>query len=261
MKFVRRLRRRGHIVMFHTGRVGSTVVGDLVGQNASVYWDGEIYNRYIEEHQSNGGTLEELTGHDEGAILQDCLGQRGGAYYGFEASFAQLNLLGTTLTSFVEGLESDLRNVHFVLLERRNLLRVIVSLRIGRQTGKMHLRPGEKARSARVVLNPSDVSLRPGIVRPLVDLIAHYTQCVTEAQQVLIAERGGLHLTFEDDVAAGPERACRRLCEYVGLPPHDVTVQLRRTNPQPVRDLIENVEEVAAALAGTGFEWMLNEDG
>ena len=38
-----------------------------------------------------------------------------------------------------------------------------------------------------------------------------------------------------------------------------VTINFHRVAPGPLTDLIENVEEVARALEGTAYEWMLEE--
>jgi hypothetical protein len=35
--------RPGNVMMFHAGRSGSTVLGDLLGQHPRVFWDSEIF--------------------------------------------------------------------------------------------------------------------------------------------------------------------------------------------------------------------------
>ena len=36
-------KRKGNIFMLHIGRVGSTVLADLLNQHSQIHWDGEFY--------------------------------------------------------------------------------------------------------------------------------------------------------------------------------------------------------------------------
>lgn len=52
LKYMASPLRSGNIVMFHIGRSGSTVLGDLLDQHSSVYWDGEIYQSFYRAWES-----------------------------------------------------------------------------------------------------------------------------------------------------------------------------------------------------------------
>jgi len=71
--------------------------------------------------------------------------------------------------------------------------------------------------------------------------------------------RSVLRLSYEDDIAGGPERAYRRVCEFLGLQPSEVSVLLRKTNPFSLREMVTNFEDLERALAGTEFAWMLSD--
>ena len=43
--------KKGNIVLFHIGRSGSTLLGDMLNQNPHIYWDGEVYNNILKKHQ------------------------------------------------------------------------------------------------------------------------------------------------------------------------------------------------------------------
>jgi hypothetical protein len=75
----------------------------------------------------------------------------------------------------------------------------------------------------------------------------------------LLVGRDVLDLTYEDDVAADPVRAYRRICYFLGVKNEPVEIRYGRTTPQKLTEIIENFDEVKAALAGTEFEWMLAE--
>ena len=75
----------------------------------------------------------------------------------------------------------------------------------------------------------------------------------------LLTGREILDLTYEDDIADDPHRAYRRICDFLGVTPEPVEVRYGRTTPFPLSGVIENFDEVKAALASTEFEWMLAE--
>jgi hypothetical protein len=66
-----------------------------------------------------------------------------------------------------------------------------------------------------------------------------------------------LSLTYEDDLAANPDEAYRRVCDFAGLGHYEATVRLGRTNPFELRDILTNFADVERVLRGTSFEWML----
>lgn len=48
------------------------------------------------------------------------------------------------------------------------------------------------------------------------------------------------------------------LVDWCGLPPHEASVTLSKTG-SPLRKELDNYDQVADSLAGSGFEWMLGE--
>ncbi|MEM7164195.1 MAG: hypothetical protein AAF581_01955 [Planctomycetota bacterium] len=60
--------------------------------------------------------------------------------------------------------------------------------------------------------------------------------------------------TVSDD----PGHACQRICDLVGVNAPASGVLLCRTNPYPLRDIIENAPQVEAALDGTRFDGTLD---
>ena len=66
-----------------------------------------------------------------------------------------------------------------------------------------------------------------------------------------------LCLTYEDDIATGPEIGYRRICDFTGIGDHPVTVHFEKTNPFSLSEVLINYPQVERALRGTDFEWML----
>src|SRR5206468_5472313 len=40
-------RKSGHVIVFHTGRSGSTVLGDMMDQHPQVIWGGEVFEMML----------------------------------------------------------------------------------------------------------------------------------------------------------------------------------------------------------------------
>jgi 16S rRNA C1402 (ribose-2'-O) methylase RsmI len=92
----------------------------------------------------------------------------------------------------------------------------------------------------------------------LVNTMRYVTQQCDSARRLLVG-RDVLDLTYEDDVAEDPLRAYRRICDFLGVKNEPVEIRYGRTTPQKLTEIIENFDEVKAALAGTEFEWMAEE--
>jgi LPS sulfotransferase NodH len=63
-----------------------------------------------------------------------------------------------------------------------------------------------------------------------------------------------------EDVAADPSGQVHRICEYLGVEFAQVTTDLRKQNPEPLSSLLENYDEVVAALKGSEWESFLHTD-
>lgn len=256
-RLLRRARRRGHIAMIHIGRSGSTVLAELLGQHPLITWDGEIYQRVFREREREDGSLPPITDVDPVEYLLERSEAASGRYYGFEVKFFHVRVFGADLGAYLDELDGRLRDLRFVVLERRNTLRVVVSTLAARQTGVWHVRGDTRPprTPVRVDVDAVFVNREP---RPLVELLAEFSSDFSALGR-LLERRPSLHLTYEEDVAEDPRRAYARICEHLGLAPHPATTTLARTNPHPLRELIENFAEVEHALGGTEFAWMLED--
>ena len=76
--------------------------------------------------------------------------------------------------------------------------------------------------------------------------------------ETLLAGKNVLNLTYEDDIEQDPQKAYRSICEFVNMEATKASVNYNKTNPFPLKDIIENFAEVKAALHNTPYEWMPN---
>lgn len=284
--------RPANVAMLHLGRVGSQVVGNLLDQHSKIRWLSEVFN----EHHIGHWTRYYQTS-DPAEQLRFHMASAGLKVVGFETNFApthDLKRLDMSLESYARLLR-DLGFTHIIILERRNHLRRYVSVKIGMRRGKWHdnaakgtegnakgkteapgaADPREAApgavdsadgRSAREKPSKKEPIRIPteGItyhtrtgerVFTIKELIDFYRGLYDEARAQFVDHLG---LTYEDDIENDPRVAYTKVCRFIGVEPEDPDVTLRRTSPEPLHTLIENFDEVEAALKGTEHEWMLN---
>jgi LPS sulfotransferase NodH len=168
---------------------------------------------------------------------------------GFKLFYPQLVVkpvpgLAETLTRM-----DDLRIVH---LRRCNLLRVLVSNRIAKRTGQMAATSETDAAAALE---------RAGTLRLEPDDCAEYFRLLEErsaACESLFSESEVLSLTYED-LADRRDEQIQRVRRFLDLPPATAETPLVRQNQRPLRDIVENLDELREAFEGT--PWAAFVDG
>jgi len=234
------------IAMIHHGRCGSQVLGDLLNQHSRILWEGEIFEKF----------MNKLPKHPTPHLRQR-LRECNKAMYGFETKHYHPDQMGVGWGDYLASLE-ELGFRKFILQRRVNLLRAVVSAIVSIHKGNVyHLPAGATASLRKVRLDPQAVhfDVEPfgllGVLRLRAERL--------ESARRLLDGHDVLCLTYEEDIAEDPTRAYRRACDFLGIEPEPVEIKYGRTTPFPLCDVIENFDEVKAALAGTEFEWMLAE--
>lgn len=182
----------------------------------------------------------------------------GNRCFGFETQPTQVEYMGIALPEYVEQLER-LGFGHFIVLERKNHLRRIVSMIVARNTTQWHRKPGQSSPLVRVELDVDQLLLNRGRDTERRSLVSHLqreheSMC---ALKEILGTRRLLCLIYEDDIVGHPEIAFRRVCEFAGIDYHQTTVRFGKTNPFDLSDVLTNFSQVERALHGTAFEWML----
>lgn len=244
-----------NIASFHLGRSGSRAVGDVLKQHPKIVWEGELFSP---------GRLADIAARwpkltrDPITILRLRMFMAGKRCFGFETQPTQVDLMDRDLDEYVGQLEK-LGFEHFVILERKNHLRRIVSMMVARHSSQWHLTSGDSPSLVRIELDVQNLLLGRGTDTQRRSLAAHL-QREQESMCTLkdtLSDRRLLCLTYEDDVATSPEVAYQRICGFTGIGNHQVTVRFKRTNPFKLSDVLVNFSEVERSLGGTDFEWML----
>ncbi len=241
--------------MYHIGRCGSSVLGNLLHQHPAIRWDREIYfHRWTRSNRR-------LERWDSESFLRRSMWAAGRRYYGFEIKFLDSQHLLTLQLSLAEYI-AELARVgvtHHVILERRNTLRVMLSSAAGTRNKRHHAATDAPAGPPeRVRLDVARWKFwKHTAPKPLVDCLADVSAAYAELRRRL-TDQNVLELSFEDDIAAeSPHAAYSRTCAFLELSPAPAEIHTRRLHPEPLSALIENFDEVADALRGTPYEWML----
>jgi hypothetical protein len=252
--------RRDAVCMLHVGRVGSTVLADMLGQHDNIASCGEIWNTEHDRILHETGFVDFRVPADPFFPLKRRLAKTPHLTALFEIKFLpahHMKMLGTTIDAFVDevtGFGVD----KFIVLERRNLLRRALSGKVLRNTGVTHVKPGEAVRPNRIRFDVENVPLGH-LNLPLDEFIRHVRQGYAEARRAT-ASYPTLNLCYEDDVMGDPRLAYRKCCDFLDVEPMEIAPRLGRTNPFGFADMLENPEQVAEKLRKTGDEWMLTSD-
>ncbi len=243
----------GHIAMFHIGRCGSTVLGDLLGQHPLLKWDGEVYEpkSVVWSRYATAADAADPLG-----FLARRVAAAGKPRYGFEIKFYQARMVNLPLETLVPRLDA-MGFTHFIILRRRNFLRKVVSSIVAHASSRWHVPAGSVATLQRVVV-PVDGVRIDHTVAPLLDLLRGYDADLRRIES-LLAGRPVLKIEYEEHLEHDPSVGYRAVCGFLGIEAPPAAVRLGRTTPFSLREVIENFDEVAAALRGTEFEWMAGE--
>lgn len=142
----------------------------------------------------------------------------------------------------------DRRDLKIIHLIRRNRLRTVISLEIAFKTGQW-TRSGNSGspKEKRVTLDPAKLINR-----------LEQIKVGEEATRTRFSDRPMLEIVYEDLVRS-PVEVFKTVGSYLGVNGIDPgKIRLRRQNPETLRELIINYDEIEAALRNTRFAEYLN---
>ncbi len=287
-------------IILSGARTGSTVLAQALNSSTDIICFREVFNYTLNaiDYSVDGydnGSAEDLAlrTRDHIAFLRErifCQHPDRVRAVGFK--FHYLHFWGFPGLWQALAKDAQLRVLH---LKRSNLLRTLVSLKIAESTGVWQQEPGRPfARAANLAnevkqkITPAHVlrafrepQVAAAWVRRLVNPPKVYEtsprvpaiiseeelhKFITESEATsahfdsLFQEHPKLMISYEDMVKDNAE-TFNRVQEFLGVEPKPLTVTLRRQNPEPLRELLRNYDELRAALHGSPHEWMFEEIG
>ena len=194
---VNRPGRQRNVAMFHAGRSGSTVLCKMLGQSDKVYWPGEVLTGLRSEYMRNLRSERRAE-----VALRLSMYRRRIPVFGFDTQ--PINLLdyfpGKTPADYVAFLKAC-GFTHFIILERRNLLKRFLSAQLALQFGRWHSRHHAEA-PPKITLGFEHVGFREGF-QDVVTRQRDYYRHVREA----VGDAPSLDLVYEDDILQSPYKA------------------------------------------------------
>jgi hypothetical protein len=244
---------RPGVFFFHQGRCGSSVVADLLGQHPKISSYSEIFNRYFNKRR--------LPTKPENMLRSTRL--RAFANYSVvEAKFFEcqhLAVLGLSVGEFVNLVRScGFRK--FIILNRYNYLRKVISEKIGFVRGRYVYRVNEDTPPLiTICLDVENVSIL-GKTAPIVDLFMYMDEQYQRLRTALAGE-DVLELSYEEDIFNDPMVAYTKVCDWLGVESSPVQVRQRKTpSIMDLNKVIENWSSVVEALSGTRYAWMVKQE-
>lgn len=216
--------------IYGQGRTGSRLLCDLLDSHPEITCDLEIL---AERARSPRGLIE---AH---ARLCDTRA------HGFKFKLYQL----TDRHGVTDG-AGFLRDLHddgwqLLYLRRSNVVRHALSSIMRERTGVTHKFGQVKKRTS----HRSKVHVEPDELRRWIEQKKRRTMEELEA----LGELPHLNINYDDDLLGedAQRRTTDRIAEWLGLEPVPTKADIRPNTPRRLRDLVENVDELAEVFAGT----------
>jgi hypothetical protein len=244
---------RPGVFFFHQGRCGSSVVADLLNQHPKISSHGEIFNPFFSKKRLPTKPENMLRSRRMRAFPN---------YSVVEAKFFEcqhLSLLGLSISEFVDLIRScGFRK--FIILNRLNYLRKVVSSKIGSERNKWRYMVNEEIPTLiTVCLDVENVSIL-GRTAPIIDLFKYMDEQY-QMLRIALGEDDVLELTYEEDIFDDPIVAYTRVCHWLGFENLPVQVRHKKTQSEmELNKIVENWNSVIEALSGTQYAWMMKSD-
>jgi len=244
------------VVMLHIGRCGSTVVAKLLEQHRNIYWANELYEPIFKQwDRLNPGFTEAGTMPTPPIdYLKLSICKSSAKTYGFEIKPYHFRLMNISFEEYIEKIEM-LGFQHFILLDRKNKLRKIISSIKSKESGVYHLKKGYSPNLQKIKIPLDNVEIDHES-KSLLKFIDDYINDMNAINNIL-KNKNILKLNYEDDIEENPINAYEKICDFIGVKKIKPTISLSKTTPFPIRDLIENYDAVVNCLNCSSHGWML----
>jgi hypothetical protein len=231
------------------GRTGSTRLRLLLDSHPLVFCHGEVFGENLSTLAEPGSEahqrlLVQRTTNPAGFARECIFSAEGKEAVGFKILYHQLT---DDWPSLMDSLAAD-RDIRVVHLVRRNgLKRFLSEYFVGTVTRK------------NLILKNEEIPALPLVEIPTATLLANLESIEAESERMraIFSDHPVHEIAYEDSLDDnGP--ALRGVLDFLGLPPAELSVGIKKILPDDPRALVANFDEVAAALRGTRFEWMLD---
>jgi len=227
------LRPAEYVLLVSQERTGSTLLSNLVSFHPEILMDLHIF--YTPETWPSS--------RRPGRWLPSSRPVRG---FKFKTTHTPLKSSVETARDFFRAQQAG--GVHIIRLQRQNLFRQALSAQMVGKRNVLHAwRDTPAARAA----------ARPSTTVDIPDLFGRmeYFERLTRFQDASLEDIPHLSVTYEQDLLPQNRHqdTADRIFEYLGLAPARVETQLRKLTSNDLSQIVDNLDEVTAALRDTPF--------
>jgi hypothetical protein len=221
-------------VVFTVGRSGSTLLVSLLHSHDSIFCDDELFRRLLFSPLGYLRARERLSNKKA---------------YGFKLNTYHFRVQkipdpGELLKSICN------MNYLIISLERRNILRQVISHMYARHTDQFHIRGGEK----KIKSGPFSIDIQE--LQQELELFEGFRTL----QDGLLKPYSYLKIVYEDDLLKSSQHQCTvdRISNFLGIPTASVNSDLKKTTPTDLSRLVVNYPQVITYLSTTRYAECLN---
>jgi LPS sulfotransferase NodH len=216
-------------VIFTIGRSGSTLLTSLLHSHASIFCDDELFRRKLFSPLRYLSVKERLSNKKA---------------YGFKLNTYHFRVQKTPDPSELLKSICDMGYV-IISLERRNILRQVISHMYALHTDQFHIRDGEKNKESKQF----HIDIKQ--LEQELELFEGFRTLQTK----LLKPYSYLQIVYEDDLLNSTQHqsAVDRISSFLGIPTATVNSNLKKSTPTDLSRLVTNYEEVKTYLSTTPY--------
>ena len=238
-------------VIFHIGRCGSTLLSNILGQHPIVECRGEIFNPLM-KIKLRGEPIPSIDN-----VLLNLRKKKNSPIQIFELKFLNdqhLSLYKLEINQFIEIVVNNGFN-RFIVLERKNYLRRMISHCISQQTSIYHLKANQTAVLVRIKIDLQNIKV--GIAtRSLIEWMDIFSKSY-ENIRLMLSYYSFCVLSYVNELLNDITLGYNKVCKYLNIIPDKISITTKRTNPFSLKEILINYNEVERHLHNTIYEWML----
>jgi len=139
----------------------------------------------------------------------------------------------------------------FVHLYRENILQICLSNIVAMRTNHWHRRTGNEPLIETINIHPNR----------LLNALKLRTEWRTKELK-LIEKYDHISLVYEQDLihSSSWQQSAEKVFDYIGLPSHEVSAEIKTTYQKPYSELISNYAELITAVKNSAFSHLLKHE-